>query len=182
MEKIVKNRFFRKILIWPKIDCLGQKWWFFSSLKNFVINFFGENVKYNISLLIFHHKPPYLTEVWFSSYGSKCFWSIRLHYFIKYDISRKIREIKLIFCKQIRSIKVYYKLIVLFWWVCPGISKVPKVIRLLYHIWKFSIPTVRRIQFFSISACELLVWIGQLDLILFNADCVSKQTWWFKII
>ena len=55
---------------------------------------------------------PSLTKVWFSSYGSKCCWSIKLQDSLKCNVSRKKWMMKCIFGKQIN--RSFCKLIVSF--------------------------------------------------------------------
>ena len=55
---------------------------------------------------------PSLTKVWFSSYGPKCCWSIKLQDSLKCNVSRKKWMMKCIFGKQIN--RSFCKLIVSF--------------------------------------------------------------------
>ena len=68
-------------------------------------------------------QTPYLAKFWSLSYGSKCFWPIRLQGSLKWNISRKKRGFNLIFCIHI-NIKVSYKLKL---WMSPCMAKVPQV-------------------------------------------------------
>ena len=57
---------------------------------------------------------PYLAEFWFSSYGLKYCWSVRLQDSLKCNISRKKWIMKFIFGMQI-NIEVFNKLILSHW-------------------------------------------------------------------
>ena len=65
--------------------------------------------------------PPIscLAKFWFSSYGSKCCWPIKLQYSLKCNIPKKKWMMKFIFGMQIDT-KVFGKLILSFW-VCVAI-------------------------------------------------------------
>ena len=90
----------------------GPKIVFFYFLKNFVTSF-----SWKLSIMktnfIIDISPPisYLAKFWFSSYGLKCCWPVKLQKFS--NISRK-KWMKLIFCMQINT-KVFHKLIVSLW-------------------------------------------------------------------
>ena len=65
--------------------------------------------------------PPisYFAKFWFSSYGSKCCWPIKLQDSLKCNIPKKKWMMKFIFGMQI-DVKVFDKLILSFW-VCVAI-------------------------------------------------------------
>ena len=92
----------------------GPKIVFFYFLKNFVTSF-----SWKLSIMktnfIIDISPPisYLAKFWFSSYGLKCCWPVKLQKFS--NISRKKWMMKF-FGAQI-NIEVFHKLIVPFW-VC----------------------------------------------------------------
>ena len=72
----------------------AQKWaqWAKISEVFFLKKFFSfslNNLKWNIVIYI-SLQSPYLSKVWLIIYVSKCFWPIRLQYFSKCNISRKM--------------------------------------------------------------------------------------------
>ena len=73
---------------------------------------------------------PYLAKFCLSNYGPKCCQPIKSQDSLKCNISRKKLMMKCIFGMQI-NIEVFYKLILSFW-VYPGMSKLPKIICLLF--------------------------------------------------
>ena len=74
---------------------------------------------------------PYLEKFWFSSYGPKCCWLIRLQDSLKCNISRNEGMIKILFDMQV-NIKVLYKLIIHFECAQSGMPKVSKITSLQY--------------------------------------------------
>ena len=73
--------------------------------------FSGKRIVIDISLPI-----PYLVKLFFSNYGPKCYWSIKLHDSLKCNNSRKKWMMKFSFGVQI-NMDVFYNLIVSLW-VC----------------------------------------------------------------
>ena len=54
---------------------------------------------------------PYVAKCWFSSYGPKCGWPIKLQVSVKCNISRKKGMMKRIYGMQ-KNLEVFYRLIV----------------------------------------------------------------------
>ena len=61
---------------------------------------------------------PFLAKYWFSSYGPKCCWLVKLQDSLKCNISIKKWMVKFIFGMQI-NIEVFYKVIIRLW-VCTA--------------------------------------------------------------
>ena len=81
-------------------------------LKDFVIIFSLNNLKWNMTLFIFYHKPLSV-KILVLNLFTKCCWPIRLHDSLTCNISRKRWGINLIFCVK-TNIEVFYKAISLF--------------------------------------------------------------------
>ena len=69
----------RKILFSPKMRKMGQKWRFLHSLKNFGFRFSRKLSKMKNHIVIYiSPQTPYLAKLWFSSFGRKYCWPIKL--------------------------------------------------------------------------------------------------------
>lgn len=104
----------------------GAKWCFLHFLKILPLAFPGNNLNWEIKLVFVSPHVYYLVKLWFSSYGPKYSWTIRLQDSLKCNSTRKKRDDKLIFCIQIK-IEVFYKLMLLFFeaydQTCPKFSR-----------------------------------------------------------
>ena len=94
---------------WKSI-CLSFR--FFDKFLSLV--FLGNNRKWKLILLLFHLPVSFLAKFWFSSYGPKYYQPIKLHDFLKCDITRKKSMMKFISGMQL-NIKVFHKLILSIW-------------------------------------------------------------------
>ena len=125
---------------------------FLDFLKNFVISFPENNLKWKlVLLLIFHHQSHIWEKFFCLQINTKIFWKMILSYYdiifvtrppqsthitsLQYlcNISRKIGRTKLIFCLPVNikdSSNWYYH----FRCVWPGMPKLPKITSLLFAI------------------------------------------------